>query len=209
MARFVNGSWRKFAGSWAWWSAALVLLYALPMLVVNGAMDIFLKFDGEGVAAPETKGESTVKGFEDMIPLRSFTFGIENSVSIGSKSGGAGAGKASFKPVDLVKDVDKATPSLIQTLALGGHYDKAFIYVRKSGSAGTAADSFLIYELRMVAVESADHHIDGEEATEHIRLQYGALRLQYRPMDSKTGKAGTPVDAVWSQIRNDASTSVE
>lgn len=208
MARFVNGTWRKFAGSWAWWSAALVLLYALPMLVVNGAMDIFLKFDGAGVAASETKGESTVKGFENMIPLRSFSFGIENSVSIGSKSGGAGAGKASFRPIDLVKDVDKATPPLIQTLALGGHYDTAYIYVRKSDSSASASDSFLIYELKMVAVESVDHHIDGEEVTEKIRLQYGAFKLQYRPTD-KTGKTGTPVEAIWNQIKNDASTKIE
>src|SRR5688500_5626357 len=115
MARFVNGSWKKLAGSWVWWTSFLVLLYALPMAVVNGALDIFLKFETGGSSGVEVKGDSMDKTYKGSIEVDSFNFGIENTVSIGSPSGGAGSGKAVFRSLQVIKAPDQATPALMQT----------------------------------------------------------------------------------------------
>ena len=58
---------------------------------------IFLEFAGDVIGVSgETKviGENTDSKHQNMVPVSAFAFSVENKQSIGSATGGAGAGKA-------------------------------------------------------------------------------------------------------------------
>jgi type VI secretion system Hcp family effector len=51
-----------------------------------------------------------------------FSFGIEQTLNIGSQSGGSGAGKATFTPFQITKKVDSATPQLFESAISGAAF---------------------------------------------------------------------------------------
>ena len=96
------------------------------------SFDAFLYFPKDsGKVAGETQDAemSKHKAFE----LISFEFGAENNVNIGSISGGAGAGKATFKEFSITKKTDTGSCGLFTCLAMGTHFEEAIIELRRSG----------------------------------------------------------------------------
>ena len=61
------------------------------------------------------------------LALDSFHFTVRNSTTIGSATGGAGAGKASFDALEVSVPLTADSPELLATLARGGHYDQAVL----------------------------------------------------------------------------------
>src|SRR5215207_5063911 len=78
----------------------------------HAANDYYLKLDG-------IAGESTVGKTTDAIAVQSFEWGVENTTTIGSTSGGAGTGKAQFNELTVVKNVDSTSPALFQRVGTG------------------------------------------------------------------------------------------
>src|SRR5437868_4959516 len=88
------------------------------------------------------------------IEISEFSFGAENTVSISSATGGAGAGKATFKEFTVKKLTDTASPDLFSRLCQGTHY-KARISIRKSGAVtGQSGGVYLVFEFGMLFVKS-------------------------------------------------------
>jgi|SRR5579862_1448039 type VI secretion system secreted protein Hcp len=77
------------------------------------AFDAFLKLDG-------IEGESTDQKHKGEIEVLSFSWGISNQTTIGSATGGAGAGKASIHDFSIVKMIDQSSPLLFQKCCDGG-----------------------------------------------------------------------------------------
>ena len=77
------------------------------------AVDAFIWFESPGVG-DKIDGETTddvysktpSKSFE----IKDFTFGCENPTTIGSATGGAGAGKIKFKEFNIKIPSNKASP---------------------------------------------------------------------------------------------------
>ena len=90
------------------------------------AFDSFLKMD-------TIDGESQVKGHEKEIDIDSFSFGVTQFASIGSATGGAGAGKASLQDIHFSAPINVASPSLFKACATGTHFKKAVLTCRKAG----------------------------------------------------------------------------
>jgi type VI protein secretion system component Hcp len=59
------------------------------------------------------------------INLNAFQFGFHNTVTSGSASGSAGAGKPSFDDLDVTAALSNASPALFNALVTGSHYDTA------------------------------------------------------------------------------------
>src|SRR6202163_3285212 len=89
------------------------------------ASDIFAKIG-------DIKGESLDDKHKDEVEVLSFSWGVLNSGSIVSGSGG-GAGKATFHDLSFVHHIDKASPVLMQACATGVHLKEATITHRKAG----------------------------------------------------------------------------
>src|SRR5438132_10503965 len=89
-------------------------------------VDYFLKI--EGIA-----GESTDVQHKGEFEIKDFSFGVENPTTIGSATGGAGAGKIKFNEFTIKKTTDKASPVLMQSCATGQHLKEATFTARKAG----------------------------------------------------------------------------
>jgi type VI secretion system secreted protein Hcp len=135
------------------------------------------------------------------VPILQFSFGEQNTVTIGSATGGAGAGKAQLKELVLEKSVDKLTRSLFSLSVTGGHLAKAQLYVRKAG--GGTGKPYLVYAFDMVFVSRIDWSASSgdEQPLETVTLAYGGLAIGYYPQ-KPDGTFDTPVRATWSQVTN-------
>ncbi len=142
--------------------AALLAMNAGLMEIHAAQVDYFLKLDG-------IAGETLIKGEEGTIELDSFSWGISNATTIGSATGGAGAGKVTFNSLKFTKRLDGTTPTLLLKCASGQHI--------KTGS------------LAVVAM-SADHKVAGETL---LKLDLEDVTISALV---ENGAAGVPTDAM-------------
>ena len=158
------------------------------------ALDMFLKLDG-------IAGESKDKAHKDEIEVLSFSWGASNPVTIGSSSGGAGAGKVSISSFNFMNHVQKSSPLLFLAMAQGQHIETALVSVRK---AGANAD-FYKMTLTNVFVESVQHSASegGEEdtPTESVSLFFQKVDFEYR-QQLPAGQYGDWVKFIWDQAFN-------
>src|SRR5438034_3101761 len=119
------------------WTAAAAMA-AVPSAAL-AAVDAFIWFDG--VSGP-SKDPAHAGAFE----IKDFSFGVENPTTIGSATGGAGAGKIKFNEFTIKKTTDKASPAFFKNCATGAHYKTVIIAIRKAGSEpNTSGKPFLYF----------------------------------------------------------------
>ena len=176
------------------------------------AIDAFLWFDIDeadpvrpikGETQDEQYGKPEIKAIE----VTSFSFGIENSTTIGSTSGGAGSGKAVLGKFTIEKLTDNCTPDFFIACGTGGHYKKAHLILRKAGgTTGTVTTRvpFIEYHFSLVFVTKMDWKgaKDDEAPSETIEFAYGALKINYQAQDRNGKPTGSPKTAIWNQVNN-------
>jgi len=89
------------------------------------AVDYFLKLDG-------VPGESMDAKHKDEIHITSCSFGATQHGTM-AFGGGGGAGKVQMQDFHFTKNVDKASPLLMQKCATGEHIKNAVLTLRKAG----------------------------------------------------------------------------
>ncbi|HSG71245.1 MAG TPA: type VI secretion system tube protein Hcp [Planctomycetaceae bacterium] len=176
------------------------------------AIDAFLIFEtGTGVAAHAAPGETQDSAYKEhkAIEISSFEFGGENTLNIGSKSGGAGAGKATLKQFKFRKNLDSASTGLFQTMVEGGHYETVRLELRKSGAAsGKMGDPYAKVHMKMAFVTDIEYSMSGDDVPEEsVSLAIGSITIQYRAQN-KSGALGPVAEAKWSQVLNKATDEV-
>jgi type VI secretion system secreted protein Hcp len=82
------------------------------------AFDAFLKIEGITDKLPDQE-----------IQLESFSWGVSNSATIGSATGGAGAGKASFQDFSFTAQAGEQSPLLFEGTATGQHIKSATLRI--------------------------------------------------------------------------------
>ncbi len=187
--------------------ASVILLVTTGPTPALGAFDAFVQFGAPTDLSMAVSGESTDLAFKGAIEIKEFSFGSENTVSIGTATGGAGAGKAVLKNLVITKWVDKASPSLFRALATGGHYSSLTLSIRKAGGVPTASGSkpYLMLTFQLVFVSRIDTAgSSGDELPwETVTLSYGAMKIQYSTQDP-TGQLTPMKPVIWNQIQNSA-----
>jgi len=111
------------------------------------------------------------------LEVRSVSYGFENSTTLGSASGGAGAGKVTFQDLVIQRLVDEHSLQVFQYLVTQTHFDQVIIEYKGTTSSGTSvtcatADFKLVY-----AVKQA-HTSEDERPAETLNLIYGAVELK-------------------------------
>lgn len=169
------------------------------------AFDAFLKLTTAATGQP-VQGESQDKVHLNEIELSGYSLGAVHPTNVGSATGGAGAGKATFNDFSFTTpSVSKVTPILFQACAQGTRYSTAIVYVRKAGggaSPSTGAD-YLTITMGTVFVSSFTTGGPSGDASPHdeIRLAYGSLKIQYTPQNPN-GTPGQPVSGGWDVVKN-------
>jgi type VI secretion system secreted protein Hcp len=156
------------------------------------AIDSFLKLG-------TLKGESVVKGFEDQMQILSWGWGMTQTGTTHSASGG-GAGKVDVQDLHVVKHIDAASPNLALSCAKGTHYDTATLTMRKAG--GTALE-YVTLTLTDVLVSSYSvSSSGGDQLQDTVALNFGKFKYSYHPQDNKGAKKGGAIDATYDIAKN-------
>lgn len=158
-------------------------------------------------------GETQDEGMKDKnaFEVMSFELGAENTINIGSVSGGGGAGKATFKEFTVTKKTDTATTDLFKALVTGKHFGDLVVELRRSGEADTASGGvFLRFEFALVMVQDISWSgSDGDDICEEtVIFQYGAMKVQYYAQGAGGKMATAAKEMMWSRVKNNASMTV-
>src|SRR5581483_5694158 len=159
-------------------------------------MPIYMQFDG-------IDGESTASGFEKAIEVLSVQWGATNPGALGSASGGAGAGKASFEDLHIQTNFQASSPRLFQSLVAGKEIGNATLSFVKA--AAGALSTYLMYKMSEVFVTSyetaAAEGSNNDTPTDDIGLAFGQIEIVYSPQNSD-GSLASAVEASWDIVRN-------
>lgn len=175
---------------------SIAVIYILPLLTLQGAVDMFLKLNG-------IEGESNDSVHTKEIDVLAWSWGGSAPASISGTQLVAGA--AQNTDLAITKYVDKATPSLMLRMVTGNVISDATLTVRK---AGTTPVEYIKIVLTNVLVTSLSTGSSGGEdrLTENVTFFFGKVAFTYTPTDSKGG-AGTPITTTWDVGANKGSGS--
>ena len=184
-------------------ATAILLILCLTGPQVHAAVDAFIWFEPQSPALP-IEGETTDEVFKGKkaFEIKDFSFGVENPTTIGSATGGAGAGKIKFNEFTIKKTTDKSSPAFFKNCATGSHYKKVFIAMRKAGGDPSASsEPFLVFEFDTVFTTKIDWSGPGDEGPEEsITFVYGKLGITY--FLQSTDGTTRPISQGWDQILN-------
>ena len=193
------------------WAAAAVTLIALPAVIGLAAFraDDSSSSDRRAAALVAPGGTATAYQLQltqalpgtteikDAIVIDSFSFGVENPTTIGSATGGAGAGKIKFNEFQITKKVDSASPVLFKQAASGAHYKKAVLTVRNPGDK----DPYMTYTMETAFITKIDHGGKSPEVVnEQVTFVFGKLVMEN--VGKGADGAASKTVAGWDQVTN-------
>lgn len=141
------------------------------------AFDAFLKLDG-------IEGESADHKHKGEIEVLSFSWGITNTTTIGSATGGAGAGKATVHDFSIIKMIDASSPLLFEKCCTGEHIASGtFTLVDRQTGLGFYKVNF--DQIFISGVQPAANP-GGGVPTESVSLNFGRIEIS-----ASSGRGGT------------------
>jgi type VI secretion system secreted protein Hcp len=98
-----------------------------------------------------------------------------------------------MQDLSLFKELDKASPKLMEACATGSVIPRAVLMVRKD--SGDAHLDYLVITMENVRVSSLsiDSTTSDTRPTEHISLNFTKIEVKYIPQDPATGRPLEPV----------------
>ena len=167
----------------------------------QAATDYFMKVEVSPASGEAPiKGESVDREFPQAIEIESFSFGAENLTTIGSATGGAGAGKATFNELTIEKAVDSTTPRFLKMLAVGSHFASVEIIARNSNPAGgtSVVPTRTLFNLAFVSKQEQSG-TRGEAMHEKLTFTYGGIA---QASTSPASPTKPNVFSSWSVVTN-------
>lgn len=159
------------------------------------AFDAFIKIDG-------IPGESTDAKHKDWIEVVSYNHKIEQPASSTASSvGGATAERVNHGTFNIVHQLDKATPKLLEACCTGKHIKEVVFELCRAGGDKI---KYMEIKLEQVLISRVDEvgASEGGFPTETIALSYGKIKWTYTQQKRADGSAGGNVSAGWDLTTN-------
>lgn len=157
-----------------------------------------------GAAAPNPTPRANVVGTATLTPsdgtapisfdIYDFSSTVDQTLNIGSSSGGAGAGQVTFEPISMTKLPDSASPRLFAMLAAGTHFRSA--EVQLYGRDGSVAETFKYKLVVLKSITTANSGAATDSLFEQLNIEVGAI----------VDAVGT-TSAGWNRVTNTATAS--
>jgi type VI secretion system Hcp family effector len=155
------------------------------------------KDDNQDLAKPLLDGYNAGGLFE----VEEYNFDIEQTLSIGSASSGAGAGKITFNPFAITRKVDKSSPTFLENACSGKAFQNVWLGLRKSAGNTATGTFFLLFTFKLVAVKTLGWAHDDEAPKESVTFEYGGLQIRYG-LQLPNGKIDKVFPGGWNRVRN-------
>jgi type VI secretion system secreted protein Hcp len=154
------------------------------------AVDMVLELDG-------INGESSI--LKNAIDIHSWSFGM-NQTGTGHTATGSGAGKVAVQDINVMKNADKVSPTLMLKCCGGDHIKKGKITCRKAG--GKPLDYYVI-EIEDILITSVQTQGSngGDLVSESLSLNFTKFKVIYTPQKAD-GSADGKVDMGWDISTN-------
>jgi type VI secretion system secreted protein Hcp len=132
-----------------------------------------------------------------------YSWGVHQAITGTASSTGTFSGqRCDMDVVNVVKQLDKASPKLAQGCASGEHYKSAVLTLSR---AGGDKQPYMKYKLSDVLIESVRtggvSQGDGGVPTEDVALRYGKIEFEYTVIGND-GKAAGNVAGGWDLKEN-------
>lgn len=153
---------------------------AAPAPAPAASVDYFLRLDG-------IPGESTDDQHAGEIDIASFQWGVNLEGTACSTA----RQRPTISGISIAKNLDRASPKLMQAAATGTHIATATLTARRAG--GPAGQEFLVITLQQVVVSG--YALDAGAGTfpqDTFTLAFATIKVEYTPQNAD-GTAGTPV----------------
>src|SRR5262245_4207646 len=128
-------------------------------------------------------GDSLNSTYRRWFEVSGFDFDLENTSSIGSATGGAGAGKLTFSPLTLTLDSNSGLAPLLALAATGATLNGATLV-----GVNDAGQQVYHLDLANVSVANVEHHAEAfPEAGPTLTLGSGQIELETFAPDGTGG----------------------
>ena len=173
----------------------------------------YLKSETQATLDPKVNDEPLMKTFfSDVVTknkatdpvlfeIEEFSFGIEQTLNIGSQSTGAGAGKVTFNPFSITRKIDRSSPTLLQMSCAGQPFKEVVLGLRKSAGGTVTGRMYLVFRFKLVAVKTINWSNDEESPKETVEFEYGGLQVHYSQQDPD-GSMRTAIPGGWNRVFN-------
>ncbi len=145
----------------------------------------------------DIKGEATDSAHKDWINLLSVSQSITRPMSSGISGSTRQRGAATFGDIVVVKEIDKSSPKLQESVATGQVFPR--LELELASPSSTKSEPYLRYELTNVIV--TNYRVSGSASgdplpTETISLNYEEIKVTYTEV-AKDGSKGGNVEYTW------------
>jgi type VI secretion system Hcp family effector len=147
-----------------------------------------------------------IQPFKDAGPgnifeVEDYSFDIEQTLSIGSQSTGAGAGKVSFNPFSITRKIDMSSPVFYENACSGKPFRNVYLGLRKSAGTEATGIFFLLFTFKLVAVKTVGWAHDDEAPKETVTFEYGGLQIRYG-RQAADGSIAALIPGGWNRVKN-------
>jgi type VI secretion system secreted protein Hcp len=147
----------------------------------------------------DIKGESVEPKHKDWINLLSVSQSITRPMAAGSSGSTRHRASATLGDLVLVKELDKSTPKLMESICLGTNYPSVHLDLTTS-SEGQERTPYFQWELTNARVTSysvsGNCEGSGGVPTESFSLNFEEIKWTYNVLDKKNAVQGK-VEATW------------
>jgi type VI secretion system secreted protein Hcp len=145
-------------------------------------------------------GPSQVQGHLNEIELVHWGWGTDQALNIGSQTSGSGAGKVQFRPLSIVKYIDKTTPVLFQCCCGGKPFKDVILTLTQPLGKDSQTTPFFTVTMKLVAVKSITNG-DALNSTETSEFEFGGAILTFVPHGADDRVRASVVNG-WNRVKN-------
>jgi len=142
------------------------------------------------------KGESGDDKLSGAIEVLSWNYGVQNSGSMASGSGG-GAGKVSFDSFHFTAPASVASPLLFLASTTGEHFKKASLYVRKQGGQQETYLSVTMTDILITHYYVTEDHKTAR-LYDRVLIESAQIESEYKPQKAD-GTLGPAIKGGYNQ----------
>ena len=169
------------------------------------SFDGFIQFYKDGLGIKGASTDDAHKGDDCWSGLLGFDFGVDLPTLRASKSGGSTTTeRADFKDITITKEIDKASPKIMEAMAKGAMMKKVVIELCRPLAAALGGDvvytPYLTVTMEEVYITKVDDYCSSNYALpmEAVCFNYGKIGLKYQQLDlAKGGLGSAKVEVNW------------